>query len=250
MSEPLRIFIGYDSREPVAYHVLCHSILSRSTIPVAITPLKREHLSRVYTRQQGPTESTEFSLTRFLVPYLCDFKGSAIFMDCDMLCLCDVAELFAYLVANPSKAVQVVQHSYIPKDDTKFLGQQQTVYPRKNWSSMMLFNNALCTRLRPDYVNTAQGLELHRFYWLRDQQLYATGKRNVPGDTDELNYIGALPLEYNWLVGEYSANTNARILHYTNGGPWFVEDYGSVDHAEDWLKEFGLTMSAASMVAA
>jgi hypothetical protein len=216
MREPLKVFIGYDDREPVAYHVLAHSILKWSSEPIGIYPVAKHQLRRDFTRTPGPTESTAFSLTRFMVPYLCGYEGAAIFMDCDMLCEADLNDLWFYILASPDKSVFCCQHDYIPKDTVKFLGQPQTAYPRKNWSSFMLFNNTNCKALTPDYVNHASGLDLHRFYW-----------------TDE-DKIGTLPLEWNWLCGEYPPNPHAHVFHYTNGGPWFPET-ASCDHAERWL---------------
>lgn len=211
----LRIFIGWDSRETIAYSVLADSIVRRASIQVSIAPLRREALKRIYTRGRGPTESTEFSMTRFLVPYLSGYRGLSLFMDCDMLVQGDIADVLLYALVHPEKAVHVCQHDYTPREGRKFLGQVQTAYPRKNWSSFMLFNNAACTALTPDYVNTATGLNLHRFNWLKDHQ------------------IGALPLDFNWLVGEYQPNEQARVLHWTLGGPWFP-DYENCEHADLW----------------
>lgn len=213
---PLRIFIGYDSREPVAFAVLVQSILSRASVPVSITPLALPTLRHVFTRERGPTESTEFAISRFLVPALCDFQGLAIFMDCDMLCQVDIADIMLPILAHPGKAVYCCQHDYEPATATKFLDQTQTRYPRKNWTSFMVFDCARCAALQPEYVNRASGLDLHRFHWLRDDE------------------IGRLPLEWNWLVGEYPANPEAHILHYTLGGPWF-NGFQHGDHAERWL---------------
>lgn len=218
MKNVFKIFIGYDSKEVSAYHVLASSIIRRASMPVAIIPLTLDSLSWVFKRERGPTESTEFSISRFMVPYLSDYTGWSVFMDCDMLCKIDVVELMAYTMWNADQAVVCCQHDYVPKTDAKFLGQAQTKYPRKNWSSMMLMNNARCKALTPEYVNTASGLDLHRFNWLTDDQ------------------IGSLPLEYNWLVGEYDQNPNAKILHYTLGGPWF-EAYRDTDHADEWVAE-------------
>jgi len=226
MSQPLRIFIGYDPHETVAYHVLAHSILRQSGIPVAITPLSRTNLGRIYTRERGATESTEFSITRFLVPYLCGYQGPAVFMDCDMLVQADVAELLLHAVVNPDKAVIVCQHDYTPSETTKFLGQTQTAYPRKNWSSVMVFNAELCKALTPEYVNTASGLDLHRFNWTTDDR------------------IGALPLTWNHLVGEYAPDPDAKNLHWTLGGPWF-SDYALAPHAERWYAERDRMLKAA-----
>lgn len=204
----LRIFIGYDERESVAYHVLAHSLMTRSSMPISITPLIRSQLveAGIYTRARGPLESTDFSMTRFLVPYLCDYEGYALFLDCDILCQMDVVDLFRKASGDASHAVWVAQHDYVPKSSTKFLGQPQTSYPRKNWSSVMLFRNHQCHALTPDYVNRASGQDLHRFAWVHSWQT-----------------IGALPLDYNWLVDEYADHPTAPMLHYTLGGPWFTE---------------------------
>lgn len=215
----LQVFIGYDPNETVAYHTLAHSILKRSSIPVTIAPLMRSQLNGIYKRPRGATESTEFSLTRFLVPYLSGYRGWSLFIDCDMLCLADIAELAVYGERAPDKAVLVCKHDYVPKTERKFLDQVQTKYPRKNWSSVMLFNNALCSSLTPDYVNGASGLELHRFAWTSDALL------------------GELPLVWNWLVGEYEHNPAARIVHYTLGGPYF-DEYRDCDYADLWRAEF------------
>ena len=214
----LNVYIGYDPNETVAYHVLAHSILRRASIPVSIAPLMRSQLGAMYRRERGPTESTEFSLTRFLVPALSEFRGWSLFIDCDMLCLADVAELAAVIPQSGDKAVLVCQHDYVPRTERKFLDQVQTKYPRKNWSSLMLFNNERCRALTPDYVNAASGLELHRFQWTEDAR------------------IGSLPLEWNWLVGEYEHTPAAKIVHYTLGGPYF-DDYRDCDYASEWREE-------------
>jgi hypothetical protein len=214
----LDIYIGYDRREPVAYHVLAHSILRRASVPVSIAPVRKELLQGLYTRARGPTESTEFSLSRFLVPALSGFAGWSLFMDCDMLCRVDISRLFAEAEGQADKAVLVCQHDYQPDPRNKFLNQVQTIYPRKNWSSVMLFNNERCRALSADYVNSAAGLALHRFEWTQDE------------------LIGALPLEWNWLVEEYRHNPEARIVHYTRGGPWFPE-FKDCDYADEWREE-------------
>jgi hypothetical protein len=228
MSSPLRVFIGFDSREPVAYHVAAHSVLSRASKPVAIIPLVQDQLRKagLYTRERGATEATEFSMTRFLVPYLSGYEGVSIFMDCDVVVRCDVHELVRE--ARTSKrlqpsgelapAVYACQHDYIPKDAVKMDGCVQTTYPRKNWSSVMVFDNEMCANLSPEYVSSATGLDLHRFNWTTRP-------------------VGSLPLTFNWLAGEYPPNPDAKILHYTNGGPWF-RDYQDCDHAKDWLDEY------------
>lgn len=220
----LDIYLGYDSREPIAFSVAAHSILTRSSIPVAIHPLVQSQLrtTGLYTRARGTLETTEFSMTRFLVPALQGYKGWALFADCDILCLTDIAHLWKEVEANPGKAVYVCQHDYTPNQTVKMDGQQQTTYPRKNWSSVMLFDCEKCTSLTPQYVNTASGLELHRFYWVREQ----------------FEDIGALPLEWNVLVGEENQTERPpKILHYTNGGPWFL-DYSRCAYSSEWFKEY------------
>jgi hypothetical protein len=221
----LQIYIGYDPRETVAFYTLAHSILRRSSVPVSIAPLMRSQLSRLYTRPRGPTESTEFSMTRFLVPALSEFKGWSLFMDCDMLCRTDIAEIVGQIERQPDKAVLVCQHDYVPKTERKFLDQVQTKYPRKNWSSFMLFNNARCRSLTPEYVNSASGLDLHRFRWTEDAA------------------IGELALEWNWLVAEYEYNPAAKMAHFTLGGPWFAE-FRDCDYADEWRAELARLQAA------
>lgn len=173
----IRVFIGWDRREKIAADVLAHSIKNRSSKPVSITEIRLEQLED-FSRPWNPLQSTEFSFSRFMVPCLCDYEGWAIFMDCDMLCLGDVADLWS--LRDDRYAVQVVKHDYRPTETTKFLNQPQTLYAKKNWSSVMLFNNAKCQALTPEYVNTATGLDLHQFKW-----------------TDA---VGDLPEEWNHLV--------------------------------------------------
>lgn len=218
----VRFFIGYDSRESVASAVLAHSIRSRSSIPVSFTFLDRVNLKGIYDRPRGEFESTDFSISRFIVPYLCNYEGWAVFMDCDMLCLGDVVELAQYmtLASRWNQAVQVVKHDYIPHSQTKFLAQPQAKYERKNWSSLMIFNNALCRELTPDTVSLAHGLWLHRFEWTSDDK------------------IGEIPKKWNYLVGEENqcAFDEARLLHFTNGTPCFKE-YENCEGGDLWRQE-------------
>ena len=212
-----KVFVGYDPREDIAYQVCKHSIARRNK-EVLVRPLVQKELREAgwYTRPVDPLSSTEFTFTRFLIPELCDYKGWALFMDCDMLMFEDIAELWR--LRDDRYAVQVCKHDYTPKTDTKFLGQVQTKYEKKNWSSFMLLNCKKCTTLTPDYVNKASGLELHQFKWLESEDL-----------------IGDLPIEWNWLVGEYDYKEDVKNVHYTEGGPWF-EDYRECDYANDWFK--------------
>ncbi|MCF1434150.1 glycosyltransferase [Agrobacterium vitis] len=215
MDNKLQIFIGFDTKEVVAYHVLAQSILEHSSIPVAFTPIVLDNLAGIFTRERNPLQSTEFSFSRFLVPYLSDYQGWSMFMDCDMLARADLAELWA--LRDDRYAVMCVKHDYQPKVETKFLGQTQTKYEKKNWSSVMLFNNAKCTALTKDYVNTATGLQLHQFKWLENDDL-----------------IGGLPLHWNYLVNEYDHDPAAKIVHFTDGGPYF-DQYKNDDYAEEWF---------------
>lgn len=215
----MRLFIGYDSREALSYSVLSHSIIRRSSIPISIQPVILSQLNGLYTRARGPLESTEFSFSRFLVPYLSDYDGWSVFMDCDMLCLTDIAELDRFIETQKDKSVIVCKHNYTPKSEVKFLGQQQAVYPRKNWSSFMLLNNTKCRKLTPNYVNKASGFELHRFHWLEDSE------------------IGDLPLDWNYLVDESNQSLDQpKMVHFTNGGPWF-KAYQTVEYANHWHEE-------------
>jgi lipopolysaccharide biosynthesis glycosyltransferase len=209
----IQICIGYDSKEVVAYHALVESILQHASQPVAITALKADALAGVFTRERHPLQSTEFAFTRFLTPYLANYTGWSLFLDCDMVVLRDIAELWA--LRDERHAVQVVKHRYEPPENTKFLGQVQTRYEKKNWSSVMLFNNSRCRALTPQYVAAASGLELHQFKWLASD--------------DE---IGALPAPWNVLVG-HDAEPDPALLHFTTGGPYFAA-YRNTEFAERW----------------
>jgi len=214
----INIFIGYDNKERVAYNVLSHSIIQNSTKPVSITPIALNNLKDDFVRERNSLSSTEFSFSRFIIPHLMNYQGWALFMDCDMLMFEDIAELWR--MRDDRYAVQVCKHDYTPKQKTKFLGQVQTAYPKKNWSSFMLMNCKKCTTLTPDYVNSASGLQLHQFKWLESEDL-----------------IGDLPLEWNWLVGEYEHKDGVKNVHYTEGGPWF-EQYKDCDYSQDWFANY------------
>lgn len=216
----LRIAIGYDERESVAFYTLYHSLMARSSIPLDIIPLNRANIEEAFKRERGHYDSTDFAISRFMVPFLSGYKGWTLFMDCDMLCRVDIAEIANYInLANWYKAVLVCKHDYTPVDEVKFLNAVQTKYRRKNWSSLILFNNERCKKLTPEYVTNAPGLELHQFGWLPDDQ------------------IGDLPVEWNWLVGEYKFNPDAKVVHFTRGGPYFKE-YKGCDYADEWFREY------------
>jgi lipopolysaccharide biosynthesis glycosyltransferase len=228
----IRVFIGYDSREPAAFTVCVHSLIARASRPVSIAPIKLDQLDGVITRPRHPLQSTEFSFARFLTPWLCDYRGWALFIDGDMVVLDDIAALWA--LRDERYAVMVVKQRHEPAAEHKFLDQPQTRYARKNWSSVMLMNNALCRRLTPDYVNTASGLDLHQFQWLASA-----------GGAEAL--IGELPPRWNYLVGsthQPPSDPPPAILHYTEGGPYFP-DYTDCALAECWRRERDAALHAA-----
>lgn len=213
----IEVFIGYDPREAAAFSVLSYSIHARSSQPISITPLMLSELKGVLTRERHPLQSTDFSFSRFLTPYLSDYRGWSVFMDCDMLMLDDIAKLHA--LRDERYAVMVVKHDHVPKESRKFLDQPQTPYQKKNWSSVMLFNNARCRALTPEYVNAASGLELHQFKWLGNDDL-----------------VGALPEYWNHLVGYNPPRKRVSLVHYTLGGPYF-DEYRDCEYAEEWRRE-------------
>ena len=221
-SDIIKIFIGYDPQESIAWHTMASSIYRHSTRPVALIPLNLKNLMHIYRRQPDPKQSNEFSFTRFLVPYLCNYTGLAIYFDCDMLLRVDVAEILNIKFKQPNKAVYVVKHDYIPKNNIKFLNKIQYNYPRKNWSSVVLWN---CEHKKNkivnlEFINTASSLDLHRFTWLND------------------NEIGDLDVKWNWLVGEYEdPPSDVKNVHWTLGGPYFNE-FKNADFSDEWREEF------------
>ena len=224
MNNDFRVYIGYDTREDMAYQV-CKFSIEQHSPNAKVYPLKQSTLRDQgwYHRGNDKLASTEFTFTRFLVPELANFDGWAVFMDCDMLLTTDIAELFAQ--ADDTKAIMCVQHNYEPKEGIKMDGQVQTVYPRKNWSSMMLINcgHPANKRLTMDLVNEPEinGAYLHRFSWL---------------ESDDL--IGEISPEWNWLVGHYKEPKDGtpKLLHYTEGGPWF-ENYRHCQYNQLWKHE-------------
>jgi hypothetical protein len=213
----IRVFIGFDPREAVAFSVLSHSIQVRSSRPVAITPLMLAQLNGVLSRERHPLQSTDFSFSRFLTPHLSGYEGFSIFTDCDMLMRDDVARLWDY--CDERFAVRVVKHDHQPREQTKFLGEPQSPYGKKNWSSVMLFNNERCGALTPEYVSTASGLELHQFKWLESEDL-----------------IGELPRRWNHLVNYDPPTEDVSLAHFTLGGPYFPE-YANCEYAAEWRAE-------------
>ena len=215
----IKIFIGYDPREAVAYNVLSHSIQVRSSQPVAITAINLSQLRTQMWRDHSVIQSTEFSFSRFLTPYLCNYDGWAIFMDCDMLMLDDITKLWD--LRDEKFTVQCVKHNHVPIEKRKFLNHTQTVYEKKNWSSVMLLNCGECKKLTPEYINTATGLELHCFRWLSNE-----------------NKIGTIPHRWNHLVDYDPGKSIDKIsnLHFTSGGPYH-KAYENCGFSDVWMKE-------------
>lgn len=237
MAEPItaKIFVGYDSREDIAWQVCRHSLDRHAGGGVSLIPLRQDVLRELglYSRPFDVNSSTEFSLTRFLTPYLAAQSGWVLFCDCDFLYTGDVREVFEGL--DPSKALYCVQHDYVPHNAVKMDGKVQTTYPRKNWSSFMLFNcdHPDVKALTPAVVNNAPPAYLHRFEWIKDA-----------------SSIGSLALEWNFLEGEYpKPDAVPRVIHYTNGGPWF-DEWQDCDYADLWLHERDLYLKSQESAAA
>ena len=215
-------FIGYDSKEDIAYRVCKNSLLSKSSLNTKVIALKLHELvaKNFYKRDIDPLASTEFTYTRFLVPALMNYKGWAIFCDCDFLFLADIANIFEKL--STDKAIYCVQHEYTPKERHKMDGKKQTIYPRKNWSSFVVFNcsHPSNKRLTIDLVNQESGSYLHQFKWLNDSE------------------IGSLDERWNWLEGWTSKHNskNPFAVHFTRGGPWF-DEWQDVEFAKEWINE-------------
>jgi lipopolysaccharide biosynthesis glycosyltransferase len=217
-----KVFIGWDSREDIAYQVCEHSILTR-TNSCEVIPLKQKDLrdSGLYTRDIDPLSSTEFTFTRFLIPAIMKYRGWAMFADCDIIFLEDLQNLFD--LVDDKYAVMCAKHDYNVTEGIKMDGKKQTVYPRKNWSSVFLINcgHSAHRALTPEVVNNSTGQYLHRFSWLRDHE------------------IGEISHEWNWLVGVYSEPKDGKpkAIHYTEGGPYF-KNYRNCEYNKEWVNEF------------
>jgi lipopolysaccharide biosynthesis glycosyltransferase len=218
--KPIPVFVGYDPREAIAYHTCVNSIIRNSSRPVDIVPVAL-NLFQDYaeTHTDG---SNHFIYTRFLVPYLMEYQGWAIFIDGDMIVRGDIAELWD--LKQYTRDAMVVKHDYKTRMKEKYLGSPNEDYPRKNWSSVILWNcNAIRNRqLDPEFVQKSTGAFLHRFSWIDDSRL------------------GELPPEWNWLPDEYGPNPDAKLLHYTLGTPCF-DEFKHTPMNEHWHAERTLT---------
>ena len=213
----LNIFVGFDQREAIAYHTFVQSIIEKSSIPLSITPLAENNLDQYSEKHTDGTN--KFTYSRFLVPYLMDFKGWAVFVDGDMVCLSDLKELKQYF--NPKIAVCVVKHNYKTKYKTKYFGQKNEDYPRKNWSSVIIWNceHSKNKILTPTLIGQKEGSYLHRFKWLDDKE------------------IGSLPKSWNWLALEYEEKNDLDLIHYTLGTPCFKK-YSKKPLSKFWQRSF------------
>lgn len=210
------IFIGYDKREAVAYHVCSNSIIRHVTEPIAISPLSLNTIG--FYKELHTDGSNSFIYSRFLVPHIMRYQGWAIFIDGDMLLRADISELWK--LKKEEYAVMVVKHEYKTKMEKKYLGSKNEDYPRKNWSSVIMWN---CSHIKnkfltPEKVEKSTGAELHRFTWLDDVD------------------IGELPIEWNWLPDEFGSNKEAKLLHYTLGAPCFY-DFATTPMGDEWHRE-------------
>lgn len=227
-----KVFVGYDSREDIAWQVCRHSIRRHSSENIEIYPVRQSTLRELglYRRPVDSTASTEFSLTRFLTPYIAAHDGWTLFVDCDFVFTRPLDELFSGL--SRDKAVYVVKHDYTPVNAVKMDGKTQTVYPRKNWSSFMVFNGAhpAVRALTPTVVNSAAPAYLHRFEWVDDLA------------------IGELSTDWNFLEGEYAVpDRTPAAIHFTNGGPWF-DAWQDVDFADIWRQERDMYLDDAGQI--
>ncbi len=225
----LPIFIGYEEREHEAYEVCKYSLeyqnqCRKETGTWAwddypdIIQLRSTEIKE-YKRDHGEPQSTDFTFTRFWCPYLCDFEGFSLFVDCDFLFLAHPIEILKHI--DTRKAVSVVQHpEYLPKGDIKMDGIAQHRSKRKNWASLIVFNNEHPSNkiLEPDYLNNhLPGLDFHHLAWLDDSE------------------IGSIPMEWNCL-DQYYHIENPKAIHYTEGGPWFGGEYFHTRYAQEWVK--------------
>jgi lipopolysaccharide biosynthesis glycosyltransferase len=215
MISKVKLFVGFDPRESVVYHTFIQSLIEKATLPIEITPLAVSTLN--FYEETHKDKSNDFVYSRFLTPFMSNFEGWSIYVDGDMICQADIKELLA--LRDKTKAVQVVKHDYKTKAENKYLDNKNENYPRKNWSSVILWN---CSHpkhkiLTPDFINKQTGKFLHRFSWLEDEE------------------IGEIPIEWNWLAIEYPKNPSAKLIHYTLGAPCF-KDYRKTSMAENWLK--------------
>lgn len=214
----IRIYTGFDPREEAGSHVFNSSLIHHASEPVSVCHLHLDGLRGVYGKGQRDGTNA-FIYTRFLIPFLQNYQGFALFVDgADMMCRADIAELWK--LRDPFKAVQVVKHQYKTKSPKKYVGTKMEAknddYPCKNWSSVMLINcsHYAWRNVTPDTVEKMTGPELHRFTFIDDR------------------FVGELPIEWNWL-DEYGNNQAAKLVHWTTGTPAF-DNYQNAPFADEF----------------
>ena len=221
----INLYFGFDNRESIGAAVFQHSVVTRSSKPVAFIPLHLDNMKQFYT-EDHTDGSNDFIYSRFLIPHLQGYAGWAIFMDgSDMLCQADIAELWD--LRDPwGKAVQVVKHDYTTKSERKYIGtdmeSKNEDYPRKNWSSVMLINcgHYAWRQVTPEFVQRSSGSTLHRFEFMKDDD------------------IGELPKEWNHIVTEQAPNQTAKLVHFSLGLPVF-KHYSHCEFSDEWFEERG-----------
>lgn len=218
----IRVFVGWDEREEVGTHICNSSIIHNCSLPVSITHLNKDAVARMYGTDIAEGTNA-FTLSRFLVPALCDFTGFALFMDgADMLVRGDLAELWA--LRDPFCAVQVVKHDYSTRHPRKYVGTRMESrnddYARKNWASLMLMycGNMAWRRMTPQWLAQQEMIDVLQMKFLPDDR------------------IGDLPREWNWLVDEYGPNPDAKVCHWTAGVPGFPQ-YHEAYHSDEWRSQ-------------
>ena len=222
MIDFIRLVVGFDQREAIAYHVFVQSVIQKSSNPISFYPLSNNSLS--FYNEIHTDRSNAFTYSRFLTPYLMNYQGWAIYLDGDMVCQEDISLLWS--LRDSSKAIQVVKHDYKTKSNKKYLNNINIDYPKKNWSSVIIWNCAHPKNklLTPELISSSEGKFLHRFMWLDEED------------------IGELPVEWNWLAIEYPPNPNAKLIHYTLGTPCFSE-YSQTEMSDAWNSTFESTMT-------
>ncbi len=217
MNDIVDIVVGFDPREAVAYHTFTQSVIAKSSLPTRFLPLNIGSLSNY--QELHKDGSNDFIYSRFLVPYLMGFEGWAIYADGDMVCLEDIRKLWD--LRDEKYAIQVVKHNYKTKMKNKYWGNKNEDYPRKNWSSLILWNcnHSSHKILTPEFVQKQTGAFLHRFFWIKDEE------------------IGEFEKEWNWLAMEYEEKENINLIHYTIGTPCFKE-YENTSLSSHWKKSF------------
>lgn len=215
--QKINVFIGLDESQQISYDVCKYSIISNSRYDIEIHPINYNTVKE-YDRVKDIYESTPFAFARFFVPYLCDFKGISIFCDGDFLFLDSIDKLIESY--DSRYAVMCCKHDYVPTSNVKMNNKIQSIFPKKNWSSLMMFNNEhpKIKTLNPLTINNQSGAFLHRFKYLEDDE------------------IGSLPLEWNWLVDYYKEpqDGSPKALHFTEGGPW-LDEYKNCEYSDVWF---------------